>query len=364
MFDIKKSEGSSRQGLLGTSHGQVQTPCFMPVATKGAVKHMTTPELEAIGTDCLISNSFLLYLQPGLSVIEEHGGLHRFMGWDKALFTDNGAFQMLRSFYEGYNSMGIRFKSPFDGKRHLLSPRLSMEIQGKLGSDVAMALDCVVPNDSGRKVFEDAVKHSTKWGAESLKYRNEDQLVFGIAHGGIVPDLREKHAKEMSAMDFDGFALGGLCIGESKGDMYSAIDASVHLLPPDKPRYLMGVGTPVDILECVARGIDIFDSVFPTQTARHNLLFTRDGPLKLTQAKYREDTSPVDPECSCPVCKRYSRASLSYLTRLKEPIAWQLKTYHNLFFVQQLMADIRTAIKEGQFFDYKESFLKRYLKKE
>ena len=351
-YEIVAEDGKARAGILKTKTGRYETPIFMPVATKGAVKLVSAHSLEEIGVDALIANAFLLYLKPGLDVIEKHGGIHRFMNWKKCIFTDSGGFQVLSlsDFKSKFSDNGLLFKSPFDGKEHLLNPKKVMEIEEKLGSDVAMALDQMPLYGSTKKDVIEATKRTHLWAENCLKEHKDDkQLLFGIAQGSVFKDLRKKSTEFISKLDFDGVALGGLCIGEPKQKMMEMARLSVRILPKNKPRYMMGVGSPRELIECVGQGIDIFDSVWPTRNARHGQALTSKGKLSIENKIYRKDLKPIDNNCGCKICKSYTRAYLHHLFRTKEQLGMKLLSYHNLYFLEELMRNIKDAIKEGSF---------------
>lgn len=361
-FKIIAKCAKARLGELKTKHGVVNTPAFMPVATKGSVKYIIPKELEEHGAQAIISNGFVLSLRPGLDVIKKHGGLHNFMKWNNTIFTDSGGFQMLLpSFFISKNSDGITFKNPFDGTKLFATPELIAQIQQTLGSDVAMVLDDVVPHTATREQAEIAVKHTTEWTKRFLKaHKKKSQLVFGITQGAMFEDLREKSAHEINELNLDGIAIGGLCIGESHEQMHKMLKASLSKIDYNKPRYLMGVGSPIDLLEAIEQGVDIFDSVMPTRNARHNELLTSEGKITIDKKKYCEDQKQLDPECDCFVCKTYTRAYLHHLSRCKEETGERLNSHHNTHFIQKLMRDSQKSIKEAKFAEFKKQFLKKY----
>ena len=348
-FSIKSASGAARTGELKTAHGKIKTPFLMPVATKASVKLLSQEEVEGTGTECLISNAFVLSMKPGVEIIEKFGGLHKFMGWNGGLFTDSGGFQVLsKEFCLGLKDGGVKFRNPFTGKAMVYSPENAIEIQNRLGSDVAMCLDDVPhPNEPLERITE-AVKRTGEWAARCKKaHENKKQLLFGIAQGGTHTKLREQSTKRMIELDFDGIALGGLCIGETRESMYSAIRSSIALIPEDKPRYLMGVGSIEDLEKSISMGIDCFDSAFPTQTARHGRAFTSRGNINIDSSVHKMDSSPLDDDCKCFVCKKHSRAYIHHLFRTKEENAGKYLSYHNLFFVQGRLSEIRREISEG-----------------
>ena len=364
MFEVINEDlkSNARTGILKIVHGKLETPFFMPVATKGAVKYASVDDLKKMDAQCLISNSFVLYLKPGLDVIEKNGGLHKFMKWNKGIFTDSGGFQCSReSFYIKTTNEGAYFKSPFDGKLHVLTPEYSMDIQETLGSDIAMCLDDMPTYSKNKKHVADKTKRTHLWAERCLEsHENRKQLLFGIAQGGVFKDIRKKSMKFISNLDFDGIALGGLALGEPLDKMYDMIKTTVPLSPKNKPRYLMGVGSPEDIFKCVSLGIDCFDSTFPTQNARHSTIFTKKGKLRVLKGRYKNDLKSLDEDCNCVVCKKYTRAYIHHLQRMEEPLGKMLTTVHNLSFIINFMKDIRIAIKENRYEKFKKEFLANY----
>ncbi|MDD5147899.1 MAG: tRNA guanosine(34) transglycosylase Tgt [Candidatus ainarchaeum sp.] len=359
-FSLNSACGKARAGILKTAHGKLETPFFMPVATKGSVKFLSNEEVISAGTQCLISNAFILYLRPGLDVIGKHKGLHKFMNWKKGIFTDSGGFQVLsKEFCLKLSEQGVLFNNPFDGKKMVFSPEKAIEIQNILGSDVAMCLDDVPLAGSDLKRLEESVERTFAW-AERCRaaHKNRKQLLFGISQGGINKGLREKSTEQVVSLDFDGIALGGLCIGEEKEKMHATVKAALSKVPEEKPRYLMGVGSAREIIESVSLGIDIFDSCFPTRVARHGMAFANGKSINIDAGRYKHDLNPLEKECGCFVCKNYSRAYLRHLFKTKEENGMKYLTYHNLFFVQNLLKQIRAEIKKGSF--KKEKFLKKF----
>ncbi|HIH10377.1 MAG TPA: tRNA guanosine(34) transglycosylase Tgt [Candidatus Diapherotrites archaeon] len=352
-FTLKANAQAARAGELHTGHGTVKTPFLMPVATKGSVKLLSNEEVESTGTQCLISNAFILSMKPGLYVIEKHKGLHNFMEWKRPLFTDSGGFQVLsKEFCLGLSDEGVRFRNPFTGKSSVFSPEHSIEIQNRLGSDVAMCLDDVPHAGEGAERVRDAVKRTIEWAKRCKEaHSNKKQMLFGIAQGGINKELREECTKKIIELGFDGVALGGLSIGETKGKMFDAIGSSIGIIPQDKPRYLMGVGSLEEMLKAISLGVDCFDSCFATRTARHGRAFTSKGNINIDSAVHRLDLSPLDEGCGCFVCKKYSRSYIHHLFRTKEENAGKYLTYHNIFFVQNVLAKARKQIVEGTFRD-------------
>jgi len=369
-FEVIAEDGKARVGKLKTSHGTFETPFFMPVATKGAVRLICPEDLEEMGAQSLISNAFLLFLRPGIDVIKKHKGLHNFMHWHKCIFTDCGGFQIL-SFKDGFinkiTKEGIKFKSPYDGKVHLLTPKKIMEIEHEIGSDVAMALDHMPLYGSSKEEVALAVKHTNEWAEicleEHKKINKKGQLLFGIIQGGVFEDLRKKSAESISKMDFDGFAIGGLCIGETKKETYKMLDVVLPIIPKNKPRYLMGVGSPEDLVECISKGVDIFDSVYPTRNGRHGQVLTSKGYVSIDQTKYKEDMTKLDENCDCKMCRKFTKSYIHHLIKRKEMLGPRIVSYHNVYFLQNLTKKIREAIKEDRFEEFKNEFLKNYKKK-
>lgn len=361
-FDIIATEKKARTSVLHTKHGTVETPAFMPVATKASVKYLTPTELEQAGTQALIANAFVLSLRPGLEVIKKHKGIHEFMQWKNTIFTDSGGFQMLEpSFFISKNEQGITFRSPFDGTKLTATPELIANIQQTIKADVAMVLDDVVPHTASREQAQEAVTNTTAWAKRFLEaHHDKDQLVFGITQGGLFADLRKQSSREINALNFDGVAIGGLCIGEDLKTMHDMLKASLSHIDSKKPRYLMGVGSPKDLLEAIEAGVDIFDSAMPTRNARHNQLFTIRGTIAIDKKEFCNDNNPVDKNCACMVCKNYTRAYLHHLARCGEETGQRLNSHHNIFFIQNLMKQTREAIKKGTFATFKKEFLKQY----
>ena len=366
MFSIQEQDGQARTGVLQTAHGQVETPHFKAVATKGALKLITMEELRGMGAQEIIANAFLLYLRPGLEVIEAHGGLHAFTGWDRTIYTDCGGFQVQsleKDFHLKTSDKGLEFRSPFDGSKHILNPGTLMEIQNRLGSDVAMALDHMPLFGCSWEQARESVLRTTLWMTECRqRHNNPKQLLFGIAQGSVYPDLREESIRQIDALDFDGIAFGGLAIGEPKEKMREMIQLSVAHCNEKKPRYVMGVGSPEDIVECIGLGVDTFDSVFPTRVGRHGRILTRNGFINLENAQFRHDYTPLAPECACDVCRRHTKAYMHHLFKTREPLALRLASHHNLFFLHDVVRQARTAIRQKSFDEFKKDFLGRYLR--
>lgn len=352
----------ARLGQLKTPHGTVETPIFMPVGTQATVKTMTPEEVKEVGGRLILSNTYHLYLRPGHELIREAGGLHRFMNWDGPILTDSGGFQVfslgpLRKVEED----GVRFRSHIDGSEHYFSPERAVEIQEALGSDIAMAFDECAPYPTTPEYTLKALERTTRWARRCKEaHRREDQALFGIIQGGVYRELREKSAAELVEMDFPGYGIGGLSVGEPKHLMYEMLDYTVPLIPEKKPRYLMGVGSPDCLLEGVARGVDMFDCVLPTRIARNGTVFTHTGKLVVRNAEYARDFTPLDPECDCYACRNFTRAYIRHLIKTNEVLGIRLTTIHNLHFVLRLMESIRRTIREGTFLNYKEQFLSRF----
>ena len=346
MFRVLSEDGNARVGVLRTKDGEIKTPFFMPVATKGTVKTLTPKNLEECGVEAVITNALHLFLRPGLDVIEAHGGIHKFMGFNGVIFTDSGGFQMIRKgFFQGVEKDGIRIQSPYDGRKYLFTPELSKEIQKRLGSDVAMMLDYCVEYPADYKEAKRGVELTTLWAKRFP--RDDRQLNFGIVQGSVYENLREKSAKELAEMNFDGYGIGGLSIGESKDTMHRMIDIVVKNLPENKPRYLMGVGSPLEIIKSIMQGVDIFDSVFPTRNGRHGTAITSQGIINLRKAEYRNDLKSMDEDCSWYTCENFTRAYIHHLLREKEILGMHLLSLHNVCFMIKFMKRIREEIEQG-----------------
>ena len=361
-FELQATDGNARAGKLRTPHGSFPTPAFMPVATQGSVKAVDSQDLQSLGARIVLSNAYHLYLRPGIDIVEELGGLHSFMSWNGPILTDSGGFQgfsleRLRSISEE----GIAFKSHLDGSSHLLTPESAVRFQERLGADVIMPLDVCVPADNDRETAETALARTTRWAVRSRDaYSGDGQQLFGIVQGGLFEDLRESSVRDLVALDFPGYAIGGLSVGESKAQMYHMMAHTTAMLPPDRPRYLMGVGSPEDLVECVAAGVDIFDCVLPTRVARSGALFTPEGRVNVLGARFRKLDQPLQADCDCFTCANYSAAYLHHLFRAKELLAYRLASVHNLRFVVRLAEEMRTAILRGEFSEYRLGFLRRF----
>ena len=358
--------GSARAGEIQTSRGIIETPAFMPVGTQGTVKAMTPEELREIGVGIILSNTYHLYLRPGTKIIEQAGGLHSFMHWDRPILTDSGGFQVFSlSPLRKIEEQGVTFRSHIDGSTHFFSPEKAIEVQNILGSDIIMPLDHVVAYPASYEETLEAMGRTVRWARRSMDYyqqnrASEEQALFGIVQGGIYEDLREQCCSELVAMDFNGYALGGLSVGEPKETMYHLLDKTVHLLPSERPRYLMGVGSADALVEGVSRGIDLFDCVLPTRIARNGRVMVPEGYLTLRNAEYAHDMQPIDPECSCYTCRHYSRAYIRHLLKANEILGVRLTTYHNLYYLTELMHGMRRAIKRNNFGQFYKGFWAKY----
>src|SRR6056297_3369948 len=360
-FQLNATSGAARSGTITTPRGEIRTPAFMPVGTAATVKAMLPESVRETGADILLGNTYHLMLRPTAERIDRLGGLHEFMNWDRPILTDSGGFQVfsladLREIKEE----GVYFQSHIDGSRQFISPEKSIEIQNALGSDIAMAFDECPPEPSNYNYVKNSLERTVRWAERSKAAMNNDkQSLFGIIQGGIFKDLREESVKKMTDIGFPGYAIGGLSVGEAKEDMLETLEFTVPLMPEDKPRYLMGVGTPQDLIEGVMRGIDMFDCVMPTRIARHGSIYTSEGRITIRNATYKEDFTSPDPDCDCYVCKNYSRAYIRHLLKRKEILGVRLTTYHNLYFFINLMNDIKEAIDNDNFLTFRENFYKK-----
>ena len=363
-FEVLQQDSfsSARLGRLTTSHGIVETPVFMPVGTQGTVKTLTPEELEEIGVSILLGNTYHLYLRPGDELVARAGDLHGFMHWEKGILTDSGGFQVFSlSGLRQITDEGVWFSSHIDGSRHFFTPEKVMAIEQNLGADIAMCFDECAPYPCSYEEAEKAVERTTLWARRCQEgHTRPDQALFGIIQGNVFPDLRARSAREITALDFPGYAIGGLSVGEPKHDMYSILDKVDKLLPSDKPRYLMGVGAPEDLVEGVMRGVDMFDCVLPTRLARHGTAFTHRGKIVVRNAVYAEDFSPVDHECDCYVCKNYTRAYIRHLIKAGEILGLRLLSYHNIYFLIKLMENIKSAIQNEQMETFYNHFMQQY----
>ncbi|BDU50200.1 queuine tRNA-ribosyltransferase [Haliovirga abyssi] len=364
-YTLKKTDGKARLGEIETPHGKIQTPIFMPVGTQATVKTMTPEELKEIKAEIILSNTYHLFLRPGDELIAKAGGLHKFMHWDRPILTDSGGFQVfslgaLRKITEE----GVKFNSHIDGRKLFISPEKSIEIQNNLGSDIMMAFDECPPYPAEYEYVKQSLHRTTRWAKRCIdtNKHKDRQGLFGIVQGGVHEDLRDISLEELMQYEdeFSGFAIGGLSVGEPKEHMYRILDYITPKLPENKPRYLMGVGEPLDILEAVSQGIDMMDCVLPSRIGRHGTVFTRTGKLVVKNAKYKEDFTPIDEECDCYVCKNYTRGYIRHLFKANELLGMRLATYHNLHFLIKMMDEIREAIAEDRFYEYKENFIKKY----
>ena len=372
MYKIITTEGRAKRAEVTTVHGTIQTPVFMNVGTIAAIKGaVSTMDLHEIGTQVELSNTYHLHLRPGDEVVKKMGGLHKFMNWDRPILTDSGGFQVfsltkLRKIKE----KGVYFNSHIDGRRIFMGPEQSMQIQSNLGSTIAMAFDECAPYPATREYMENSVSRTTRWlarcKAEMIRLNgledtiNKQQMLFGINQGGTFADIRVDHAKRIAEMDLDGYGIGGLAVGETHEEMYHILDETVPYLPQDKPTYLMGVGTPANILEGVERGVDFFDCVYPSRNGRHGHVYTNHGKLNLFNAKYELDDRPIEEGCQCPACKNYSRAYIRHLLKAKEMLGMRLCVLHNLYFYNHMMEEIRDALDEHRFAAYKKSKLEGF----
>ena len=371
-YKVLKQEGRAKRAVMETVHGTIQTPVFMNVGTIGAIKGaVSTQDLYEIGTQVELSNTYHLHVRPGDKIVKQLGGLHKFMNWERPILTDSGGFQVfslagLRKIKEE----GVYFNSHIDGHKIFMGPEESMQIQSNLASTIAMAFDECPPHPATREYMQNSVDRTTRWlkrcKAEMTRLNgledtiNKHQMLFGINQGGTFSDIRIEHAKAISELNLDGYALGGLAVGESHAEMYRIIEETVPYLPEDKPTYLMGVGTPANILESVERGVDFFDCVYPSRNGRHGHVYTNQGKRNLFNAKYELDDTPIEEGCGCPACKRYSRAYIRHLLKAKEMLGMRLCVLHNLYFYNKMMEEIRDALDEGRFASYKKSKLEGF----
>lgn len=368
-FEVIKKDKDARRAVFETVHGTVQTPAFMNVATAAAIKGgLSTEDLHRIDTQVMLCNTYHLHVRPNEDIVYDMGGLHKFTNWDKPILTDSGGFQVFSlAKLNKIKEEGVTFQSHIDGKKIFMGPEESVQIQSKLASTIAMAFDECVENPATYKYAKEACERTTRW-LERCKIEmdrlnslpetiNKEQLLFGINQGCTYDDLRIEHMKTIAKMDLDGYAIGGLAVGEPKEDMYRVISSVIPYAPDNKPRYLMGVGTPGNILEAVSRGVDLFDCVMPSRNARHGHLFTKKGIININNAKYIRDESPIDDECGCPVCKMYSRSYIRHLMKANEMLAMRLTVTHNLYFYNNLMKEIRENIENGTFEDYKNEYV-------
>jgi queuine tRNA-ribosyltransferase len=366
-YELIKNDGKARLGKLITNHGTFATPMFMPVGTLANVKMLTPEELKEVHAAIILSNTYHLWLRPGEDVVYKAGGLHKFMNYDGPILTDSGGFQVFslaKDKEKDITEEGVHFKSHIDGKSLLLTPELSMEIQNKLDSDIAMSFDECIPYPATYEYAKQSTERTLRWAKRGKEaFHNENQSLFGIVQGGAYSDLRKFSAEETVKMNFDGYSIGGTSVGEDKKTMYQMVDDAIKYLPIDKPRYLMGVGEPFDLIEGVKRGIDMFDCVLPTRIARHANAFTKHGKINLRNAKYKEDFTPID-DCDCYTCMHYTKAYLRHLFVASEGLGGRLLSIHNIRFLIKMMEDMRMHINEGTLDEYEKEFLKEYLHNE
>jgi queuine tRNA-ribosyltransferase len=354
MFSVVKKDGNARAGLLELGRGVIHTPAFMPVGTIGTVKAMSPDELKEIGAEIVLSNTYHLYLRPGHKIIESLGGLHAFMNWDRPVLTDSGGFQVFSlSALRKIEDDGVHFKSHLDGSMHFLGPKEAMEIQSALGSDIAMVLDDCTPYPSTFEYAMDSLFRTLKWAEQCRELRREGQALFGIVQGSLYEKLRKKCIEELIDIGFDGYAVGGLSVGEPKEEMHRLICFTAPLLPKDRPRYLMGIGDLGDVLVAVEAGFDMFDCVMPTRNARNGTLFTSRGRVSIKREEFKADKGPLDPDCGCYTCRNYSRGYLRHLFLSREILSMRLNTIHNLYFYLNFFRNMRESITEGKFTEFK-----------
>lgn len=353
----------ARLGKVHTPHGSFETPIFMPVGTLATVKTMSPEELEQMGAKIILSNTYHLWLRPGEDIVQEAGGLHKFMNWDGAILTDSGGFQVFSlSDLREIEESGVHFRNHISGEKLFLSPEKAMHIQNALGSDIMMAFDECPPYPAEHKYMKDSVERTSRWAERCLEAHNRKDVqgLFGIVQGGEYEDLRRQSAADLTSMDFAGYAVGGLSVGEPKDVMNRVLDFTTPLLPNDKARYLMGVGSPDSLIDGAIRGIDMFDCVLPTRIARNGTCMTSNGRVVIRNAKYARDFSPIDPNCDCHVCRNYTRAYIRHLVKSNETFGFRLTTYHNLYFLLKLMEQVREAIREDRLGDFREEFFEQY----
>jgi queuine tRNA-ribosyltransferase len=356
------SSTRARLGELKLLHGTVQTPIFLPVGTQATVRSLTPADLREMDIEMVLCNAYHLYLRPGIEIIRKAGGLHKFMNWDRPILTDSGGYQIFSlSSFRNISEDGVSFKSHIDGSEHHITPESAVAIQEGLGSDIMMVLDVCPESTAKKEQLVSAMDYTARWAERCLRAQKQTgQLLFGIIQGGTYPELRKQSAQQITSLDFPGYAIGGLSLGESKADMWSTIESTVEYMPEDKPRYLMGVGSPEDIVEGIARGIDIFDCALPTRVARNGALFTRSGRKNLKRSSYSDIMTPVEEDCGCETCRNFTSAYLHHLFKCEELLAYRLATIHNLYFMNKLVMDIRAAISAGKYAEFKEDFLAGY----
>jgi queuine tRNA-ribosyltransferase len=357
------AQTGARLGRLHTPHGVIDTPTFMPVGTQASVKGMSPEELKALGAEIILSNTYHLFLRPGHELVKEAGGLHKFMNWDRPILTDSGGFQVFSlSEMRKINEQGVEFRSHINGDKLSLTPESATHVQNALGADIIMAFDECPPYPAEYEYVKQSTERTSRWAERCLKAhgRPGDQALFGIVQGGMHKDLRKQSALDLTSLDFPGYAMGGLSVGEPKPLMYEMLEETIHILPSDKPRYLMGVGSPDALLDGSIRGVDMFDCVLPTRIARNGTLMTSQGRLVVRNAKYTNDFGPLDPECTCYACKNYSRAYIRHLIKADEMFGLRLTTIHNLHFLVHLMAQVREAIREDRLGTFRDQFFEKY----
>ena len=361
-YELIKNDGKARLGKLKTNYGTFDTPMFMPVGTLANVKTLTPEELYAMNSAVILSNTYHLWLRPGEDIVDKAGGLHKFMNYNGPILTDSGGFQVFSlAKKKDITEEGVVFKSHIDGKKLFLTPELSIQIQNKLDSDIAMSFDECIPYPATYEYAKQSTERTIRWAKRGKEvHSNPNQSLFGIVQGGEYEDLRKYSAEETVKLDFDGYSIGGTSVGEDKVTMYKMIDYAIEYLPLDKPRYLMGVGEPIDLLEGVERGIDMFDCVLPTRLARHGNAFTRNGRINLKNLKYKEDFTPIEDDCDCYTCKNYTKAYIRHLITCEETLGGRLLSIHNIRFLIKEMEEIRESIKNNKFSSYKEEFIKKY----
>ncbi len=362
MYKLEAQDGQARAGVIQTSHGEIQTPIFMPVGTRASVKSLWQEDLVELGAQIILGNTYHLFLRPGHELIERMGGLHKFMSWDKPILTDSGGYQVFSlSDMNKLTEEGVVFQSHIDGSKHLLTPERSMEIQRALGSDIVMCFDECPALPATRESLQRSLQLTHRWArrCKSVELKSHQHL-FGIIQGGLEMDLREESLQGLMDLDFPGYAIGGLSVGEKNEEMVELCQSFVPKMPQDKPRYLMGVGKPLDVLNGIKAGLDMFDCVLPTRNARNGQFLTHDGPLNIKKARFLEDALPPDPSCDCRVCRKYSRSYIRHLFNVGEYLAGQLISFHNLYFYLKMVKEARTAIIESRFDDYYQTFYNRY----
>lgn len=364
-YQLEKTEKhtGARLGSVTTPHGTFETPIFMPVGTQATVKTLSPQELKEMGAGIILSNTYHLWLRPGEDIVEEAGGLHEFMQWDQGILTDSGGFQVFSlSDMNKIEEEGVHFRSHLDGSKLFLTPEKSIQIQNALGADIIMSFDECPPFDESYDYMKKSIERTARWAERGLEahQRHHDQALFGIVQGGGYMDLRKQHARDLTSLDFDGYSIGGLSVGESKEDMYRTLEATTPLLPEGKPRYLMGVGTPRDLIEGVIRGVDMFDCVLPTRIARNGTAMTSRGRVVVKNAVYERDFGPLDADCQCHTCQNYSRAYLRHLIKADEMYGMRLISYHNLYFLINLMEEVKEAIRQDNLLEYRDAFYEKY----